>query len=137
MIRTGRVVQAKGNQLSVCFERPEMCQHCGACDHKKESFVKLTGNANVGDRVEVDMPEGQLLRTSFVTYIIPIAALLLGMFLGKWLVGTEKGVALIGFICLVLSLALVMLYDRYIRRSGNKTPKIIAVHPFEEEMTHE
>jgi uncharacterized membrane protein YfcA len=63
--------------------------------------------------------------------------LLLGMFLGKWLVGTEKGVALIGFICLVLSLALVMLYDRYIRRSGNKTPKIIAVHPFEEEMTHE
>ncbi|MBR6524862.1 MAG: SoxR reducing system RseC family protein [Clostridia bacterium] len=137
MIRTGRVVRADGNLLSVCFERPEMCQHCGACDHKKESFVKLTGNAKPGDRVDVDMPEGQLLRTSLVTYLVPIAALLLGMFLGNRFIGTEKGVALYGFLFLLVSLILVMLYDRYLRRSGNKTPKIIAVHPFEEENIHE
>lgn len=133
MIRTGKVVKAEGDRLSVCFERPEMCQHCGACGHKQESLVTLKGHANAGDRVLVDMPEGQLLRTSLFTYLTPIAALLAGLYLGSRVTATEQGAALCGLICLLLSLGVVILYDRHLRRSGRKTPQIIDVLTDEEE----
>ena len=128
MIRTGKVVKAEGEKLSVCFERPEMCQHCNACGHKQESLVTLHGKALPGDTVEVDMPENQLLRTSFVTYTVPVAALLLGMLLGHLLFGTETALALCGGVALVLSLGLITVYDRYLRKSKHKIPQIISIH---------
>lgn len=133
MIRTGKVIKADGDTLSVCFERPEMCQHCGACGHKQESLVKIKGQAQAGDRVLVDMPEAQLLRTSLFTYLVPILSLLLGLLIGSRITESEQGAALCGLVCLILSLAFVILYDRYLGKHRHKIPQIIAVEKFEEE----
>ena len=133
MIRTGKVIKADGDTLSVCFERPEMCQHCGACGHKQESLVKIKGQAQAGDRVLVDMPEAQLLRTSLFTYLVPILSLLLGLLIGSRITDSEQGAALCGLVGLILSLAFVILYDRYLGKHRHTIPQIIAVEKFEEE----
>ena len=133
MIRSGKVVKAAGKLLHVCFERPEMCQHCGACGHKQESLVTLYGDARVGDTVIVDMPEGQLLRLSLITYLIPLAGLILGMLLGSRLFASEQMTALLGGVALVLCLVPVVLYDRHCRKTGKRTPTIIDVIKNEEE----
>ena len=133
MIRSGKVVKAAGKLLHVCFERPEMCQHCGACGHKQESLVTLYGDARVGDTVIVDMPEGQLLRLSLITYLIPLAGLILGMLLGSRLFASEQMTALLGGVALLLCLVPVVLYDRHCRKTGKRTPTIIDVIKNEEE----
>lgn len=135
MIRSGKVVKATGKLLQVCFERPEMCQHCGACGHgqKQESLVTLHGKANVGDTVIVDMPEGQLLWLSLITYLFPLAGLILGMLLGSRLFASEQLTALCGGVALVLCLVPVVLYDRHCRKTGKRTPTIIDVIKNEEE----
>ena len=69
MLRTGRVVSAKDGELEVCFERPEMCVHCNGCvGHTHESLVKIPGDAPVGRRIDVDMPEGQVLKASVLAF---------------------------------------------------------------------
>ena len=136
MIRSGKVVKATGKLLHVCFERPEMCQHCGACGHKQESLVTLYGDAKAGDTVIVDMPEGQLLRLSLITYLIPLAGLILGMVLGAKCFEQEQMTALLGGLGLALCLIPVVLYDRHCRKTGKRTPTIIDVIKNEEEQNN-
>ena len=76
MLRTGRVVSARDGELEVCFERPEACAHCGACaGQPHESLVRIPGDAPVGRWIDVDMPEGQVLKASLLAYVIPLVML--------------------------------------------------------------
>ena len=132
MIRTGKVVTAENGQIGVCFERPDMCQHCGACGEHHESLITFTADAQVGDTVQVDMPEQQLFRTAAFTYLTPIAALLLGLWLGQSIWHTEVGCALTGLSLLVLALICVICYDRRLRKEPNRMPQIYAIYKKED-----
>lgn len=132
MIRTGKVVAAENGRISVCFERPDMCQHCGACGEHHESLISFTADAQVGDTVQVDMPEQQLFRTAAFTYLTPIAALLLGLWLGQMLWQTEMGCALTGLVLLTISLVFVICYDRRIRKNPSRMPHITAIYKKED-----
>ena len=77
MLRSGKVVAAENGVLEVCFERPEACAHCGQCGgQKEETFVKIPGSAPVGRWIDVDMPEGQVLKASMLAYVMPLLMLL-------------------------------------------------------------
>ena len=60
MVRTGRVVAQENGQIEVCFDRPEACAHCGGCGQKQRTLLRFPGEAAVGSRVDVEMPEGRL-----------------------------------------------------------------------------
>lgn len=132
MIRSGRVVSAQDGHISVCFERPEMCEKCGACGERHESLVTFEADAQVGDRVQVELPETQLFRTAAITYLIPLAALLLGLLGGQALFQSELGCALSALGLLLASLPVVIRYDRHIRKNPLKTPRIISINQEEE-----
>ena len=84
MLRSGKVVAAENGVLEVCFERPEACAHCGQCaGQKKETLVKVPGDAPVGRWIDVDMPEGQVLKASMLAYVMPLLMLLGGLALGS------------------------------------------------------
>ena len=127
MIRTGKVVSAENGRVSVCFQRPEMCEKCGACGERHESLISFEADAQVGDLVQVDLPETQLLRTAAFTYLIPIAALLLGLWGGQTLFHSELGCALSAAGLLAISLLVVIRYDRRMRKDPNKTPRLITI----------
>ncbi|MBQ4552595.1 MAG: SoxR reducing system RseC family protein, partial [Clostridia bacterium] len=71
MIRTGFVKDKKGERLSVCFERPSSCEGCKGCAKglmSKSELLTVFGEAEVGDIVDVEMPEGRVFQASLLAY---------------------------------------------------------------------
>ena len=137
MIRTGRVIQAEENTLTVCFSRMEACDTCNLCGNgRDDTTVSIKGQAEVGDRVEVEMPEAQVLKVSVITYAIPLASLLLGLWLGTLVFPGREGAVLISaLLFLGIGLMAVKLLDRTLGRKSHWQPKLIAVLPKEDTET--
>ena len=129
MLRTGKVVAAENGELEVCFERPEACAHCGACGGQKtETLVKIPGSVPVGRWIDVDMPEGQVLKASLLAYVIPLVMLLGGLALGSVLFEQEVWWAVTGIVCMCLSWLVLRLIDKNMRNRDKWQPKIVRVH---------
>ena len=129
MLRSGKVVAAENGVLEVCFERPEACAHCGQCaGQKKETLVKVPGDAPVGRWIDVDMPEGQVLKASMLAYVMPLLMLLGGLALGSVIFENDLLKALTGIVCMGLSWLVLRLIDKNMRHRDRWQPKIVNVH---------
>lgn len=135
MIRSGEVVEKEGGMLGVVFERPEACAHCGGCLHKHCSRVQIKGDAEIGDTVEVDMPDGEVVKASALMYIVPVCAFLLGLLLA-WLVyrgGTIRMAedlfySVCGVLACAVGLGMVWVVDKKLRKAQKWQPRVVAVH---------
>lgn len=133
MVRVGRVVDRQADSLRVCFDRPEMCEKCGACLGKKhKELVTLRGDAQPGDTVEVEMPDAKVLKISAIMYVIPLLGLLFGLLIGQTISQTDTGAAVGGVLGLALSWGGLILFDRKAAKKKQWQPRIIAVHPRKE-----
>ena len=87
MTQNGIVVAVGGENATVEFLRSEACAKCGACRLGTETRVRVQmpnrAGASVGDEVVVELHSGRLLRASAVTYLVPLAGLLIGLLLGQ------------------------------------------------------
>lgn len=83
----GVVVAINGNEATVRFTRGKMCEHCGACmsvgEKELELIVNNTLGAAVDDRVAVSLPPRRIVQASLLAYVIPLCALLAGVWLGS------------------------------------------------------
>ncbi len=129
VLRSGKVVAGENGVLEVCFERPEACAHCGACGgQKEETLVKIPGNVPVGRWIDVDMPEGQVLKASMLAYVMPLLMLLGGLALGSALFKNEALCALTGIVCMGLSWLILRLVETKMRKKDVWQPKIVNVY---------
>ena len=129
MLRTGKVVAANGGELEVCFERPEACAHCGQCGGQKEkTLVKLPGDVPVGRWIDVDMPEGQVLKASVLAYVLPLVMLLGGLALGSLLFSQEALWAVTGILCMGLAWLILRLIEKRMKKKDVWQPKIVNVY---------
>ena len=133
MVRVGRVVDRQADSLRVCFDRPEMCEKCGACMGKAhKELVTLKGDAQPGDTVEVEMPDAKVLKVSAIAYVVPLLGLLLGLLIGQTWMRTDSAAAVGGLIGLALAWGGLILFDKKIAKKKQWQPKIIAVRPRKE-----
>lgn len=83
----GTVVSIKDGCAVVHFVRGSMCAHCGACmafgEKEMEVVVKNDIGAVPGDTVTVVMLAKNILKAGLIAYVIPLIALLLGIWLGS------------------------------------------------------
>jgi sigma-E factor negative regulatory protein RseC len=92
----GIVQEIKKRYAVIKVQRSAACDKCssnGSCERtSNDVFVEVDNdmNAKEGDLVELSMPEGALLKISFLVYFLPIISLLLGAFLGKALADSLK-----------------------------------------------
>ncbi|MCL1963804.1 MAG: SoxR reducing system RseC family protein [Firmicutes bacterium] len=135
MVRTGEVVEKTGDVLSVVFERPDACAHCSGCIHKRCSRVDIRGEAEVGDTIDVHMPDKSIVSASAIFYLLPLVLLLAGLLAGTRLhvainlkMNGDVFAALCGLLCLALGLLIVYAVDRVLRKRQAWQPKIKAVH---------
>jgi len=136
MLQVGKVIGARKGLLEICFERPEACQHCGACGGSKQlSAVKIPGDAPIGSTVAVEMPEVGVLRASLLAYVIPLCMLLAGVALGALLFQQEALAAVCGLGLMGASYLVLKAIDRKIKGRPGWQPKIVAVYK-EGEMKH-
>lgn len=129
MIQEGKVIGYKGGMLEICFERPEACKHCGACgEGKHHATVQLPGEASIGSRILVDMPERKVLRASLLAYVVPLLLLLLGIALGTALFHRELYGALCGLALMGLSYLVLKCIEKKVGSRPGWRPQIIAVY---------
>ncbi len=87
----GIVVEAQNNKISVRFSTSEACKKCGACDvgsgQPVMSDIDNTVNATVGDTVFIQNNDNSMLKAASIIYLIPVAAIIGGYFIGSVLLG--------------------------------------------------
>ena len=128
MVRTGKVVEAKRGMMKVCFDRPEACQHCNACaGQKHHTLAKIPGDAPVGSFVDVEMPQGQVLKASLLAYVVPMILLIAGIAVGLTVLKNEVAAALLGVGMMVLSYLLLKLMEKRLGKDPAWRPRVIAV----------
>ena len=135
MIRTGRVVEANGGSLKVCFDRPEMCASCGKCGAHgvHQELVTVQGEADVGNWVQVEMPDAQIVKVSLIAYVIPLVFLMAGLVIGQNVLGTDAWAAGLGIGLMAVGLFIVRLIDRRLGGTPGWKPPLVNVLP---EMPH-
>ena len=96
------------------------CHKCSGCGAAKESILFEANNpigARRGDLVKVQSETGPVLKAAVVLYMLPLVLFFAGYALGAAL-NISGGIT--GGIAFVLSIALIVLYDRRMQKN-NKT----------------
>ena len=83
------------------------CAKCGICHFDQAGMLSIEASndigASAGDTVEIDIPEGSVVLSSFLIFIFPLIAFFVGFIF--------KG-ALAGAACLALYLIFLFIYDK-------------------------
>lgn len=135
MKRIGEVTAVRGDSLEITFCRPTDCAKCHACmGGAKQTTIFLKGEAQVGDGAVVEMPERMVLRASAVAYVVPLIAMLAGMFLGARLWPAQRDMAgLLGaLVGLGLAALALVLTEKARRRNPAWQPVLKQIIPKQE-----
>ncbi|MDR0896381.1 MAG: SoxR reducing system RseC family protein [Oscillospiraceae bacterium] len=134
MIRAGEVIESENGRVTVVFERPAACENCKGCLEKNCVQLELQGEASVGDRVQVELPDRSVVKASALMYLVPLAGLLAGLFLGQslheiWQLSMNRDVfaALSGGILLAMGLLVVYAVDKKLRARQDWQPRIVRI----------
>lgn len=131
MIRTGFVKAKKGERLSVCFERPSSCEGCKGCAKglmSKSELLTVFGEAEIGDIVDVQMPEGRVFQASLLAYALPLCVMIAGLALGTALGMSDTVSFLMALMGLALGYVLTRVFEKYLSGKKNWRPSIVRVY---------
>lgn len=89
MKEIGTVVQLDKNKALVLFERSSACQSCGRCQRAEGAHMQVwlpnTKQAEVGDKVCIELGAKGMLRATWLAYIFPLVMLFAGVAAGYYL----------------------------------------------------
>lgn len=151
----GSIVELKGKEVAVVLcEKSSSCEHCASmesCQVGTDNKSKLveamnTIGAGVGDRVKLAVSSKNFLQSSFLLYIVPLIALIIGAVSGQLLgtyleVGLDPNLlaALLGTAFMVGSFFVIRVGSRAIPKEAFM-PRIVEIVPedevFVEELKH-
>ena len=136
---TGIVVDLAGPKARVRVQKTSSCASCESkhsChimnDRKMIVEVDNALEAKAGDTVELSIPVRSLLKVSLIVYIIPIAALFVGAFVGRFwgksLGGNVDLFAIVGGL-LAMGVAFFILkwFDRMQNRRSEYQPRLTRI----------
>ena len=131
MIRTGFVKSKKGDKLNVCFERPSSCEGCKGCAKglmRKSELLTVYGEAEIGDFVDVQMPENRVFQAALLAYALPLCVMIAGLVLGSALKMNDTVTFVFAVIGLAAGFACSRLAEKTLSKRKNWRPAIVAVH---------
>lgn len=135
----GVVLRVEGELAIVKTQRSSMCGGChsgGFCkafggDSDMEVAARNEVGAKVGDEVRVTVASKTFLKASFLVYMVPVTALILGALLGTTLgpslyPGASSDIlsVLFGLILFFLSFVLMRIWAKGIKRGEQYCPVI-------------
>jgi sigma-E factor negative regulatory protein RseC len=146
LTETGRVIAIEADGLWVETIRRSTCGTCAAqkgCGHGllhkisdgKRGYIRVLpgeggiGRYNLDDQVLISIPEEVILRGSFIAYVLPLVAMLLGALTAvRWLPGNEDLLAVLGAAGgLALGFSVVRWHGAYHRSDPNFQPVLLSV----------
>ena len=120
MERLGEVTKVDGKWLEITFCRPSDCDKCHACmGGNKTTTLRLQGQAKVGDKALVSMPDNTITQASLIAYGLPLAGLLIGMLAGDAVYPASNSLGAFIGACIGLALPLIALIATERKRRHN------------------
>lgn len=134
----GLVIKIEGNTAQIRFPRSSACAKCGACSHGlDDSEMLLTVHnavqAQLGDKVAVELAGRGLLISSLLTYMLPLVFLILGVLLGgpvaRWLNVEQADVAgaILGLLLAALVFMCLRLLEPVIKKYKGFYPQVTEI----------
>lgn len=120
-----RVVRVEGKLMGE-VTRPDACGHCQACDHgrsEKRHYPLPEGEWKEGDEITLSIGEGRAFAASVLGYGVPLAGLLLGLFLPSLLELGEIAQIVGALIGLGAGYLVLKKLEPVFKRSGRYAPK--------------
>lgn len=136
MKQCGVVMSIEADRAKVVMQRHASCGDCNACNKGNEAMsMEIEAinsvNAKIGDKVEIDMENQNILAAAFIVYVIPLFTLIVGVVLGNILLERmgvlqykEIGSALIGFILTFISFLIIKSKEGSIKNNKSFIPVI-------------
>ena len=99
------------------------CPSAGLChmggSGERQVLARNPFGARKGEKVEIEIRDGLLLKASFIIYMLPLFGLLMGAFLGRWIIhvfglpfNEDTGAVLGGLTCLLVVFILIKIITR-------------------------
>ncbi len=123
MSERGKVIEVNGDEVLLELVRSSACESCKACSKGHDSttmnlkaFNKC--GANVGDYVDVELPESIFLKAIFIMYGFPLLALVGGVGVATYLGFDEKTSFFVGILVTLLCFGIIKLKEKTIKQSS-------------------
>jgi len=118
--------------------RSDTCSHCTSCRVSFGSNSEMSINAinrvgaEVGDLVSLHISSGTLMKSAAILYLIPVAGLISGAFLGDELstrlaMGKTSTIALLSIAGLIIGYTITMLISRWMAARRTLNPIITRI----------
>lgn len=138
MHETGLIVETKGSQAVVRIARNSACAKCGACQlgcHQDEMLLTIPNrlNGSAGDAVDLELSSNQVLKASAIAYLIPLTALIIGVFFGyrlapRWGMDPELLGAGLGMLFTVGSFFGIRWMEGLFKRGNQFSPQMVKLY---------
>ena len=127
----GIVIEVKGKIAIVKLVRHGDCENCGTCAGSNAALVEMNNQvgASKGEKVTYEPVQNGMLKAAFIVFWMPIISIFIGSQFGLWLSSQLSGPSNIyqilgGITALILSLAIIIFYEKKVRNNLNRLPKI-------------
>ncbi len=139
MRQCGVIMSTNGDRAKVVLQKHSACGDCKGCrwgdeDMSMEVEAFNSINAKIGDRVEIDMENQNVLAAAFIAYMIPLIALIAGVFIGSILLDKiglgqykEIGSGIIGLVLTAASYAIIRTKESSFKLNKSFVPVITGV----------
>lgn len=141
MEQYGLVTEDRGETAVVALQRHLTCENCGRCgilsgSNRREMTVEALNpiRAGTGRRVRLETDDRRVLFISFMLYLVPLAALLCGIF--AWLAlaarldlagSQDLSAVAFGFVIMALFFVFIRAWDRRAKDNPAYKPVITAL----------
>ncbi|MGL6100809.1 MAG: SoxR reducing system RseC family protein [Fusobacteriaceae bacterium] len=132
MIAKGIIQNLKNSYATVKFYKDSACASCSACTGENRYGqtisinLKESMNFQIGDEITVEIDDMILLKLSFIVYIFPTIAMILGYLILEFL-RFSQGICITGsFLSLIISFVILYFYDKKRVKDIGEDFKIIA-----------
>ncbi|KNF08707.1 sigma-E factor regulator, RseC/MucC family [Gottschalkia purinilytica] len=139
MEQTGYVYKTDDKTAGIIVKRVSACgDSCASCSSDCSTSnitisIENTLDAKVGDYIKIRTRTKSVLKSIFIAYFIPLALMVIGVFLGVSLFKNlgfkeyESLGFLMGIIFLGISYVLLRIIDKKISKNSNKTFEMIEI----------
>lgn len=123
--RSDDTAQVACIRQSACSGDCHKCSGCGAVEETMLFTARNPIGAVPGDLVTVESATGPVLKAAAVLYMLPLVLFIAGYLIGmQWQLG-----GLFGAVAFVLSIAIIIAYDRLVMKKRNTVYTIVGFAP--------
>lgn len=123
--RSDDTAQVACIRQSACSGDCHKCSGCGAVEQTMLFTARNPIGAVPGDLVTVESATGPVLKAAAVLYMLPLVLFIAGYLIGmQWQLG-----GLFGAAAFVLSIAIIIAYDRLVMKKRNTVYTIVGFAP--------